>query len=221
MLDVDTLSSTRSARDFLRGLSSLFVHKTPASALAPSKSTSRALSEPSLTSSIKKRKKKEDPLIVTETDAGSRWSPKKSKLGSHAGSDVRLTPVAEKKKPKGINNPTSEAVKTKDVSKEKKRKDEQGKKKQAAKPTVSGNEGEGEAVEASKRGQLPFASEGEDSECIPPAHESLAGTSRPDSTSPSKKSKKYVPPDETSDQRDSRTIFVGNVPLQVMTTKVG
>lgn len=196
-------------------------HKTSAGTLASSKS--HVLSEPSSTSSVKKRKKKEDPLIETETDplAGFAWSAKKPKLGSHAVSHVRSASVVElkpetKKRTKGDRNHAPEVAKPQDTSKEVKREHRKGKKK-AAKPALSENEDEDEA---SERDQSPFGSE-EDNESIPPIHESLAGASRPNPTSPPKKSKKHVPPGETPDQRDSRTIFIGNVPLQVMTTKVG
>ena len=166
-------------------------------------------------------------MIATETDpgAGSRRPTKKPKLGSHEGSDVHSTPAVEpkpekQKKTKRGHNPASEVVQTKDTPEENKRKDKKGRKKQAVEPAVSDNEGGDEAVEASGRDQSSSASGEEGSEYIPPVHQSLAGSSRPNLTSPLKKSKKHVPPDETPDQRDSRTIFVGNVPFQVMTTKV-
>jgi hypothetical protein len=222
-----TLTSSQpcSAYDLFRGLLSLFAHQTSASVLASSKPASHALSEPSSTSSIKKRKKTDDTLIATETDpdSGSRRSTKKPNLRSHGGSDVRSTPVVElksegKNKTKGDTNLTSETVKAKDTPKENKRKDKKGKKKPAAEPAVfEGEDGGDEPAETSKRDH----SSPQEDEYIPPTHEFLAGASRPNSTPSLKKSKKHVPPDESPEQRDSRTVFVGNVPFQVMTTKVG
>lgn len=155
-------------------------------------------------------------MIATETDPGASFerSAKKPKLGSHGRGDVCSTPLVElkpekKKKTKGDKYPVSEIIKAKD----KKRK------KQAADPVVSENDHGGDTVEASDRDQSSCASEEDDSGYIPPIHES--SVPRTNSDSLSKKSKKYVPPEETPNQRDSRTIFVGNVPFQAMTSKVG
>lgn len=206
-------------------------HKTSASALAPPKPTFHTLPEPSPTSSTKKRKKKDDLVIPTETDAddtsaGFKRSTKKAKLGFHGESDVSSTLVTrhkpeKEKKTKGERDPIPEVVKTKGKSGEKEpEKDKKVKKKQTVEPVVSEGEGGAKAVE--DKGQNPSSSDSEEGEgeYVPPVHEALARASRPDSTSSSKKDKKYVPPDETPDLRDSRTIFVGNVPSQVMTTKV-
>jgi len=205
--------------------SSLSAHKTSASALAPPKPTFHTLQETSPTSSIKKRKKKDDLVFATEanadgTGAGFKRSTKKAKLGFHDKSDVSSTLVTrhkaeKKKKTKGEKDPMPEVVNTKGKSGEKYTK---GKKKHPVEPVVS--EGEDEAVEDKEQNQSSSDSEEGEGEYVPPVHESLARASRPDSTSSPKKSKKYVPSDETSDQRDSRTIFVGNVPSQVMTAKV-
>ena len=161
-------------------------------------------------------------MIATETDSGDGFgSPtKKPKLGSLGGGDVRSAPVAKpkpekEKKTKGDKNPAPEVANAKGTSKENKRKEGKEKKNQAVEPAVYENE---DGDEGSERDQSPPASEEDDS--VPPIHESLAGVPRSGSTSPSKKGKKYAPPGETPDQRDSRTIFVGNVPFQVMTTKV-
>lgn len=191
----------------------------------PSKSPSHTLSEPSSTPTIRKRKKKEDPLIATETDPDTDFGQpaKKPKLRSHGNSDIRSNSAAEpkpekKKKTKSETNPASEVVKVKETPKENKRGDKKRKKKQAADSPVSNTEG---GDEVDEQGQSSFASEEGGSKYTPPVHESLAGASRPNFASSSKNSKKYAPPEETSEQRDSRTIFVGNVPFQVMTTKVG
>ncbi|KAF9648173.1 hypothetical protein BDM02DRAFT_3096934 [Thelephora ganbajun] len=106
-----------------------------------------------------------------------------------------------------------EVVKTKGKSK-----NEKGEK-QVTEPVVSEDEVEDEPVEDSEQSLSSSGSEEEDDEYAPSVHESLARASRPSSTPSSKKSKKYAPPDETPDQRDSRTIFIGNVPSRVMTTK--
>ena len=227
-LNTDTLAPrTRSAYD-LHGPSSLFTHKTSATALASRKLTSNVPLDPSPTSSTKKRKKKEDPLTSVETDlddasAGSKRSTKKAKLGSHHDSSVGSTPVATsklgKRKTKGERNPIPEAVKKKGKSEEKEAgKDKRGNK-QAPVITASDDEDGDETVEDSEQSSSSDSEE-DDDEYVPPVHESLAGTSGPDSAPSSKKNKKYVPPDETPDQRDSRTIFVGNVPSQIMAAKV-
>ncbi|KAH7322055.1 hypothetical protein B0J17DRAFT_684817 [Rhizoctonia solani] len=52
---------------------------------------------------------------------------------------------------------------------------------------------------------------GSDADAPPPLHESL--TQKPGDERPRKK--KYVPEGETSEQRDARTIFVGNLPASV------
>ena len=198
----------------------MFIHKASASALASPEPQSRALSELPLASSTKKRKKKEYPVITTETDSnddGSSFgrSAKKAKLGSHGGNDVGSTPVAKlkpekKKRTKDDKKPMSEVAKMKERSR--------GEKKRPAEPVVLVDENDEDAVADGEQDPPPPDSE-DDGKYVPPVHESLAGTSRSDSAS-RKKSKKYTPPDETPDQRDSRTIFVGNVPSQVMATKV-
>lgn len=204
-------------------------HKTPASALAPPKHTSHTLLEQSPRSSIKKRKKKEDLVIATETDpddtsAGFKRSTKKAKVGFHDDNDVDSSLVTKlksekKKKTKGGRGPSSEAVKPKGKSGEKEAvKEKKGKQKQAE-PVISEGEDQDNAVGGNEQNSSSSDSEQDDSEYIPPVHESLARAPGPDSTSSSKKNKKHVPPDETPDQRDSRTIFVGNVPSQVMNTK--
>lgn len=52
----------------------------------------------------------------------------------------------------------------------------------------------------------------------PPDHESL--TKRQRSKKPPKSIIKYVPPDENQDQRNARTIFVGNLSVEVSQKKV-
>lgn len=37
---------------------------------------------------------------------------------------------------------------------------------------------------------------------------------------PTKRKGKYIPPDETSSQRDSRTVFIGNLPAEIAQKKV-
>ena len=203
-------------------------HKTSASALAPPKPTSHALVEQPLTSSTKKRKKKDDLVIAAETDpndagAGSGWSTKKAKLGIYDDSDVGSTPAIKLKseKKKKTKRLIPEVVKTGGKFEEKEAViEKKGKKKQAAEPVISEDEDEDEAVEGSEQNPPSSGSEENDGEYVPPVHESLSGATVPDSTSSSKKNKKYVPSDETPGQRDSRTIFIGNVPSQVMATKV-
>ena len=206
-------SRTRPTCNLPRGSPSLSVHKTSASALAPPKP-------------VKKRKKQEDLVITTEAEpddasAGSKRPTKRAKLGLYDGSDVGSAPVVrlkpEKKKTKDL---VPEVVKPKRKSGEKEGViDKKGKKKQAAEPVVSKDGDEDEAVEDSEQ-KLSSSDSGEDDgDYVPPVHESVAGATAPDSTS-LKKNKKYVPPDETPEQRDLRTIFIGNVPSQVMTTKV-
>lgn len=226
-MDTFPSSRTRSTYNLPRGSSSLSAHKASASALVPPKHTSRALLEPSPTSSTKKRKKKEDILITAERDtddavAGSKRSTKKAKLGFRDSSDVGPTIVTKlkpekKKKTKGDKDLIREVARTKGKSGEKEvAKDKKEKKGHAAEPVVS----EGEEGQHSEQNLSSSDSEEDDGGYVPPAHESLAGAVAPKSNPSSKKSKNYVPPDETRDQRDSRTIFVGNVPSQVMTTKV-
>ena len=181
-------------------------------------------------SSTKKRKKKHDHSTQVETDhgdasAGLKRPAKKAKLGSRDDNGVGSTPVTKPRlegKTKGENGTTPEVVRTKRKPREKEaNKDKRGKEKQTPETVTSEGEGGDEAVGGSERGSSPPDSEeGDDGEYVPPVHESLAGLSDPDPVSSSKKGKKYVPPDETPDQRDLRTIFVGNVPSQVMVTKV-
>lgn len=196
-------------------------HKTSTSTLAPPKFTTHALAKQAPTSSTKKRKK--DLVIATEKEpddasAGPKRSTKKAKLGlydsSNAGSTSAMKLKTEKKKTKEL---MPEVVKTKGKSAEKEAViDKKGMNKQAPEPVVSGGENE----EDSEQNPSSSDAEEDDDEYVPPVHESLATAAAPDSTPSSKKNKKYVPPDETPDQRDLRTIFVGNVPSQVMTAKV-
>ena len=198
---------------------------------SPPNPASRVLPEPPQTSGIKKRKKKDDLVIATETDpddtsAGLNRSTKRAKLVFYDGADVDSTPVVKpkpekKKKTKGDKDPVFEVTKTKGKSEETEAvKDKNGKRKQAAEPLVPEDDEGSEAVEDSEQNSPSSDSEEDDNEYIPPVHESLAGAAGPDSASSSKKNKKYAPADETPAQRDSRTIFVGNVSSQVMTTKV-
>lgn len=197
-------------------------HKTSTSTLAPPKFTTHALAKQAPTSSTKKRKK--DLVIATEKEpddasAGPKRSTKKAKLGlydsSNAGSTSAMKLKTEKKKKTKELMP--EVVKTKGKSAEKEAAiGKKGMNKQAPEPVVSGGENE----EDSEQNPSSSDAEEDDDEYVPPVHESLATAAAPDSTPSSKKNKKYVPPDETPDQRDLRTIFVGNVPSQVMTAKV-
>ena len=212
--------------DTLLRASPLSIHKTSTIALVPHKPTSHALPELSSASSIKKRKKKEDPAIATETDPDACFerSVKKPKLGSHEGGDTCSTPVTrhkagKKKKTKGDQDPTPEAVRTKETSEEKRVGKDKKRKNKAPEPTVS-EEDEDEAGGVVRQEPSSSESEENDEEYAPPVHESLTKAPRSDAPSSSKKSKKYAPPDETPDQRDSRTVFVGNVSSQVMTSKV-
>ena len=191
------------------------VHKTSASVLAPPKP-------------IKKRKKQEDLVITTEAEpddasAGSKRSAKRAKLGLYDGSDVGSAPVVKlkpEKKKKKTKDLVPEVVKPKRKPGEKEGViDKKGKKKQAAEPVVSKDGDEDEAVEDSEQNLSSSDSGEDDGDYVPPVHESVAGATAPDSTS-LKKNKKYVPPDETPEQRDLRTIFIGNVPSQVMAAKV-
>lgn len=59
--------------------------------------------------------------------------------------------------------------------------------------------------------------ESDESESAPlPIHESLLRQA----TQAPRAAKKYVPADETKEQRDARTIFIGNLPSQVVKLKV-
>ena len=59
-----------------------------------------------------------------------------------------------------------------------------------------------------------------DDHAPPPVHETHVASSRTKTRSKSDHRVKYVPPDETPAQRDARTIFVGNVPIVVVKSKV-
>ena len=223
---MDTLAPprTRQTYDPLRGSSSLSINKTSATALSSPKRTPNVHPEPFPSSSTRKRKKKEDHLILNETDIDSERSTKKVKLGSHEGSvgssSVTKPKSGKKKKTRGEKDPVLEAVKMKRQPGDKGMgKDKKGKKKRTADTAASEGEGDDEAVEDTK--QTPSSdSEVDGGDYVPPVHESLVEARSPDPIPSSKKNRKYAPPDETLDQRDSRTIFVGNVPSQVMTTKV-
>ena len=54
----------------------------------------------------------------------------------------------------------------------------------------------------------------------PPMHETHASDSATKVRSKSRKKTKFSPPDETPAQRDARTIFVGNIPIDVAKSKV-
>ena len=204
---------------------SLSVHKTSASALGPNHVRLKPPPAPS-----RKKRKKEDTVIAPNTDpddasAGSKRSTKKAKLGSHNDTDAGSTPttkpkLGKKKRTNGDKNLSLEVVKTKGKSGGKEAAQaEEGKKKYVAEPVISEDGGGNEAAEDSERDPSSFELDEDDREYVPPVHESLAGVAS-GSAPPTKKNRKYVPPDETPDQRDSRTIFVGNVSSRAMTTKV-
>lgn len=220
-MDTLTPPRTRSTYDLLRGSSSRSIHKASSIILSQPKPTSNVHPETFPSSSTKKRKKNEDPLTLTETDTGFERSTKKAKLGSHegaAGSSSMTKPKSEKKKKAKVEKgPVPETDKAKRQSGDKGvGKDKKGKKKRTADTVVSEDEGNDDAVEDTPSSD----SEEDDGEYIPPVHESLVRAPGPDQVSSSKKGRKHVPPDETPGQRDSRTVFVGNVPSQVMATKV-
>ena len=124
----------------------------------------------------------------------------------------------KKKRTKGDNVLMSEVIETKGKSRETEAvTNKNGKRKRITEPVVSE---EDETVEDGEQNSPSSDSEEDENEYVPPAHESLTRAAGPDSAPSSKKDKKYAPPGETPAQRDSRTIFVGNVPSQVMTTKV-
>ena len=177
---------------------------------------------------IKKRKNKDDHSTPAEINhggvsAGLKRPTKKAKLEFHDDSHIGSTAVTKPRlenKTKGQKDPMPEVVRKKGKSEEKGvGKDKRGKKKQVSESVASEDEGGGETAEDSEHGS-PSDSGEDDGEYVPPVHESLATASGPSSVPSSKKDKKYVPPGETPDQRDSRTIFVGNVSSQVMATKV-
>ena len=66
-------------------------------------------------------------------------------------------------------------------------------------------------------GQLAEDEEGDDSGTLRLVHESLVEKSKLKHKS---KKQKYVPPDETPAQRDQRTIFVGNLSLEIAQKRV-
>ena len=162
-------------------------------------------------------------MTPTGSDPGFERSTKKVKLGSHesgVGSSSATKHEPEKKKTRNEKNTVPEVVNTKVKSGDKGAgKDKKKKKRRATETVVSEGEDEGEAVEDNEQTPPPDSEE-DKGEYVPPVHESLARAAGPNSASSSKKNRKHVPPDETPDQRDSRTVFVGNVPSQVMATKV-
>ena len=162
-----------------------------------------------------------------DTSTGVKRSAKKVKVQSNDDSGVGSTPGVKpksekKKKTKGEKGHVSEVDKAKGTSGEKEAgRDRKGKKKHAAEPVVSEGEDGDKVVPDNEQNPSSSDSDEDDGErYVPPVHESLASAPGPTPGPSSKKAKKYVPQDETPEQRDSRTIFVGNVPSQVMTTKV-
>ena len=63
------------------------------------------------------------------------------------------------------------------------------------------------------------SSEAEDN-IVPPQHESLTAKTLEEKDGGPKTKTKYVPPEETKEQRDERTIFVGNLPPEMAKSKV-
>lgn len=63
---------------------------------------------------------------------------------------------------------------------------------------------------------------GSDAEFDPSSliHESLQKGAKSKKKDKSESHTKYVPPDETPEQRNARTIFVGNVPVDVLKSRV-
>ncbi|KZV67201.1 hypothetical protein PENSPDRAFT_736696 [Peniophora sp. CONT] len=64
-------------------------------------------------------------------------------------------------------------------------------------------------------------SEDSDADAPPPVHESLLNKKEKRDRGRKKDKVRYVPPGETREQRDSRTVFVGNVPVEVVKSKSG
>ena len=60
----------------------------------------------------------------------------------------------------------------------------------------------------------------EDQDAEPPMHETHTSASATKLRSKPRKKAKYVTPGETPAQRDARTIFVGNIPIDVAKSKV-
>ncbi|KAJ4480087.1 hypothetical protein J3R30DRAFT_3873990 [Lentinula aciculospora] len=82
---------------------------------------------------------------------------------------------------------------------------------------VSDLDGEEEKTEIEEGDEDSSSSEDDDEDRPPPQHESL--TKKQSSKKPPKSISKYVPPDETLEQRNARTIFVGNLNVEVSQKK--
>ncbi|VDC01324.1 unnamed protein product [Peniophora sp. CBMAI 1063] len=64
-------------------------------------------------------------------------------------------------------------------------------------------------------------SDSDDADAPPPVHESLLPKIERRDRGKKKDKTRYVPPGETKEQRDARTVFVGNVPVEVVKSKSG
>jgi nucleolar protein 12 len=76
-----------------------------------------------------------------------------------------------------------------------------------------------ESMAAEDSGDDPSEESDEDADFSPPIHESLT-VKKDQRISHSVGKRKHAPSDETSEKRDARTIFIGNLPVEVAKSKV-
>lgn len=76
------------------------------------------------------------------------------------------------------------------------------------------------APETEGAAESASASGTDDENAPPPVHETHVESGRSNTRSKAQKKVKYIPPDESPAQRDARTVFIGNVPIAVVKSKV-
>ena len=74
--------------------------------------------------------------------------------------------------------------------------------------------------EAGQVKETSDAESGSDSDAGPPLHETLQNPSKRKRKRANTKKEKYVPEGETKEQRDARSIFIGNLPVTIVKSRV-
>lgn len=101
-----------------------------------------------------------------------------------------------------------------------KKKGDKRKKEKAPEPVSSDGENDEELEKAYTAGkQVPAPDSDDEGDPTQLVHESVATSSKKSKSTPAVKTK-FIPEDETPDQRDSRTIFVGNLSAEVAQKRV-
>jgi len=164
-------------------------------------------SNPTLTSPGRGHKRKR------QQEEGAQIEPPVESPQPHVDASISK-PQKRKKVQKPVENPTSSSEDEDEEDDDARLEDNYLTRKTSHKPPI---DEDASTAHESSGGE---DDDDDDMDADPPTHETHSGAAIPKSRTKSRKKTKYVPPDETPAQRDARTIFVGNIPVDVAKSKV-